>query len=89
VWINDAEESFGDLRKLIVNFEVHAAGEEGERFQEAFDMRVLALGVFQDESAGDFWIFFCKIRAHLTDKAEFAFVVKEKVVTHDQPPSTE
>jgi hypothetical protein len=43
VRIENLQESFGDLWKLVVELAVDTCGEEGKTFDDTFDVRVLAL----------------------------------------------
>jgi hypothetical protein len=65
--IEDAEQSLGDLGKLVVDFEMDAGGEEGEGFEEALDVRIVALIGFEDETAGDLGIFLSELGAELAE----------------------
>jgi hypothetical protein len=80
--VENAEERLSDLGKFVVDFEVDAGGQEGEGFEEALDVRVVAFVGFEDEAAGDFGVFLAELSAKLAEIGELAFVVKEKLVTH-------
>jgi hypothetical protein len=41
--IQDAQQGFRDLRKLVVDFQVNACGKKREGLQQALHMRVFAL----------------------------------------------
>ena len=63
VRVNNAEKRLGNLRELVVDFEMDAGGEEGEGFEEALDVRIVALIGFEDETAGDLGIFLSELGA--------------------------
>jgi hypothetical protein len=46
--IEDAEKRLSDLGEFVVYFEVNAGGQEGEGFEEALDVRIVALVGFED-----------------------------------------
>jgi hypothetical protein len=82
VGVEDAEQSLGDFGELVVDFEVDAGGEEGEGFEEALDVGIVAFVGFEDEAAGDFGVFLGEFGAKLAEVVEFVFVVEEEFVTH-------
>ena len=63
--IEDAEQRLRDLRKLVVDLQVNARGEKGERFQQALDVRIVAFVRLQDQPPGDFRVFLAELRAKL------------------------
>ncbi len=84
--IKNAEQRLGDLRKFVVDLEMDACGEERERFEQSFYMRIVALVGFEDEASGDLRIFLPELRAKLAEIVEFSLVIKEEFVTHGRAP---
>jgi hypothetical protein len=84
--IEDAEQGLGDFGKFVVDFKMNAGGEEGEGFEQALDVRIVALIGFEDEAAGDFRIFLAELGAELAEVVEFALVVVQEFVTHERAP---
>jgi hypothetical protein len=76
VGIQNAEQGLGDFRKLVVDFEVDARGQEGEGLQHALDVRVLALVGFKHQAGGDLGVLGGELGAHLAQKRQFPFVVQ-------------
>jgi len=61
---------------------VDACGQEGETFQHALYVGVLALIRFELEAGGDLRVTFGKLEGQFPDVSQLAFVVLEEVVTH-------
>ena len=80
--IQDVEEGFGQLRQLIVELPVNPGGQEGEAFQQAFDVRILAAIRLQSEPLSDLPMFLGKLRAHLAQKAQLPLVIADQLIRH-------
>ena len=65
MWVKHFDQRLGDLRKFVVDFQVQARGEKGERLQHTLDVRIFAAIRFQHETIGDLRVFARKLRAHL------------------------
>ncbi len=85
--INDAQQCFGDFGKFVVDLEVHARGQKREGFEQPLDVRVFAFVGFEVQPRGDLGVLLGKLRAHLTQKRQLAFVVEKQVVAHAIRPS--
>ncbi len=84
--IEDAQQRFGDFRKLVVYFEMNARREEREGLQHTFHVRILALVGFEQKARGDLGILLRELRAHLAEKRQFPFVIEKQFVTHQILP---
>src|SRR5579871_2078768 len=86
--IQDAQESFRDLRELIVDLQVNARRKKRESFEQPLDVWILALIGFriQDQPRSDLWILSREFRAQLPQEVQFVFVVEQQLVTHRALP---
>ncbi len=84
--VNDAEQRLCDFGELVIDLEVDAGGQECEGFDQAFDVRVFALIGFEDKARSNLGILAGELHAHLAQEGEFAFVIKEEIVTHCDRP---
>ena len=86
--VEHVQERLGDFGELIVELAVHAAGQEREGFDEAFDVRIFARVGLQQQTAGHLGILFRELAGHLADELQLAFVVGKQLVDHAFPPET-
>ena len=83
VGIKNAEQRVGQFGKLIVDLVMHASGEQGERLDQPFHVRVGAAVGLQQQSAGGGRVLLGKLLGQLADEEQFAFVVAEEGFAHD------
>src|SRR6185437_15609555 len=87
VRIHYAQERIADLGKVVVDLEVRPCRQQRERFDEPFDMRVLALGRLELQPAGDLRIGPRELGAHLPQKGQLALIVVQQIITHRRLPA--
>jgi hypothetical protein len=61
VRIKGVEERFRYLRKIVVNLQMDASGEEGETLQQPLDVRILAVGRLKHQARGVLRIFLSEL----------------------------
>ena len=76
------EQIAGEFRKLVLELELHARGEEGRAFEQAGDHRIHALGDQAAEPLGDARIFLGEFPGLLVQQQEFSIVEIEKFPVH-------
>ena len=80
--IENLQQRIGDLRIFVVDPLLGSAGEERERLEEPFDVRVGAAIGFEEEPAGDGRVTLGEFLREPADEEELAFVVGEEGVVH-------
>src|SRR6516165_2608103 len=80
--VEDVEQGVGQLGEFVVDLVAHAGREQGERFDEALDVRIRAAAMFEHEPAGRRGILRRELAGHLADEQQLAFVVREKGLAH-------
>ena len=88
VRVEHVQKRLGDFGELIVELAVHAARQQREGFDEAFDVRIFAGIGLQQQAAGHLGIFFRELAGHLADELQLALVVGQQLVDHAFPPET-
>src|ERR1700739_556356 len=78
--IKNREEGFDDVRKFVVDFQMHAGGEESECFEQPLHMRIVTLPCFELQPARYFRIALCELGAGVAQERQFALVVKKQIV---------
>ena len=68
------QQMLGEIRKLILKFELHPRPEEGDAFQQALDIGIGVGGVLQPQSSGDVFVFFAKFSRGLAQIGQFFIV---------------
>src|SRR3954454_25153526 len=86
--IQNVQQSFRNLRELIVQLVMHSAAEKCERLDQALHMRVLAGIRLEHQPAGDLRVLLPELRRHLADESQLALVVGEQFVSHESAPET-
>src|SRR6185436_12793710 len=86
--VQGIQQGFGDFRELVIQLVVDASAEQSKCFDQAFDVRILARVRAQHEAASSGRILFGELRGHLADKSQLAFVIWEKVFSHEDAPET-
>src|SRR6185436_8741142 len=61
---------------------MNARCQKSKRLQHTFHVRVFALILFEHQPRSDLGIFFGELRAHVAEKSQLAFVIKEEVIPH-------
>src|SRR2546423_15059233 len=84
--VDNLEDRLADLGKLVVDLEMHARGEKGERLDESLDVWILALVRFEQQPPSDLGVTLGELRAHTTDVGELALVVVQQLLTHRASP---
>ena len=80
--IDDPQQRLGDLRKLVVDLEVHPGGKKGECFEQPLDMRIFAFGGLDDQPRSYLGIFFGELDSALPQVGQLALVVEQQVIPH-------
>jgi hypothetical protein len=78
--IDDVEQRFGDIGKVVVNFFVDPAADEGKRLDQPFGVRVFTLVAFKQQTPGDLGILTGKL--HFSNERQFTFVIIKQPVFH-------
>src|SRR5262249_55095849 len=79
----------GQFRELVVDLQVDAGGEQGERLQQPLDVRVGAAAVaLQPEPAGLPRVLLGELRSQLADEPQFPVVVLPQHPAHASPRRT-
>ena len=76
------QQTIGDFGEIVGKALLRAAGEEGERLKEAFDVRIGAAIGLEHEPRGHTRIGSAKLLRHLTNEEQLAFVIGEKGFIH-------
>src|SRR5579863_6737681 len=87
--IKNTEERLGDFGELVVDLQMDARRKKRKRLQQPFDVRVFALIGLHNEARRDLRILVRKLRPHLAQEVEFAFVVEQQIVTHCAHPGSD
>ena len=82
VRVEQAEQGVGELGEFVVEAVLHAAGEEGDAFQQAGDVRVVHRIGREAQAAGDLRVGIGEFRGQAFDGCQFAVVVGEEGVGH-------
>jgi hypothetical protein len=80
--IKDVEQSLGNLREFIVNFQMDARGEKGKTLEEPLDMRIVTSVHVQLQTRGDLGVLFGEFLPQLPEEGEFVFIIVEKIISH-------
>src|SRR5262249_51091806 len=83
VRVEHAEQGVGQLGELVVELVVDAAGQQRERLDEAFDVRVGAAVGLQQQPAGGGGVLLGELLGQLADEQQLALVVREQGFAHD------
>ena len=86
VRVKDIEQRFGDLRKVVVNAQVHASGQQGKRLQHPLYVGIFAAIRFQQQARGDLRIFVRELRSDLAQECELALVIIPQLIAQDRLP---
>ena len=78
--IEHVEQRLGNLRKFVLELQPGAGIEQGERFDEPRDVRVLRHVLRQPEPPGNLRMGFGELSTQIADEGQFAVVVAEKLV---------
>src|ERR1051326_6541627 len=84
--VQNIEKAFNNIGKFVVHFEMDAGSKKGESFEQTLDVRIFALALLKQQTAGDFRVAGGELRAHVTEKRQFPFVVIQQFITHRIPP---
>src|SRR5471032_3103891 len=80
--VEHLEKRLDDFRKLIVEFLVHAGGQEREGFDQPLGMRVFAVIALNEQPRSDFRILAREFLAEKAQVRELLFVIGEQIVEH-------
>ena len=80
------EQVLREARKLGVDLELDARGQEGEALEQALDVGVGALEGLEAEAAGDLGELLGELLPRLADVLQLAVVVAEQARIHQPPP---
>ena len=86
--VHHVEKGLGNFREVVVQAQVDAGGQQGDRFNEALDVRVFAAVGLQLEPRRHLRILGGELSAHLAEEGQLAFVVTQQFIAHGRRPQS-
>ena len=87
VRVQGVQQRLGQLRELVVQAQLHAGRQHGERLDQALDVRVLALVGLQQQLPGHGGVAGGELRRQPADEPQLPLVVSQQAVPHQSVAS--